>query len=73
MMRRIESLVGDPSQEQRVKRDVLRPHALIREDVPAEVSKLEQADGKDILIGGSSTLAKTLIDHGLIDEIRASD
>jgi dihydrofolate reductase len=43
---------------------------IIRENVPAEVAKLKQESGKDILIGGSGALAKTLIAHDLIDEIR---
>jgi dihydrofolate reductase len=43
---------------------------VIRKNVPGEVSKLKQQAGDDILIGGSGTLAKTLIEHDLIDEIR---
>jgi dihydrofolate reductase len=43
---------------------------IIRNNVPEEVSKLKQKSGKDILIGGSGALAKTLIQHNLIDEIR---
>jgi dihydrofolate reductase len=43
---------------------------IIRDNVPEEVSKLKQESGKDILIGGSGALAKTLIQHNLIDEIR---
>jgi dihydrofolate reductase len=43
---------------------------VIRENVPGEVSKLKHQAGDDILIGGSGTLAKTLMQHDLIDEIR---
>ena len=43
---------------------------IIRQNVPEEVSKLKQESGKNILIGGSGALAKSLIEHGLIDEIR---
>jgi dihydrofolate reductase len=43
---------------------------IIREHVPEEVSRLKQQAGKDILIGGSGALAKTLMQHDLIDEIR---
>ena len=43
---------------------------VIRENVPEEVAKLKKESGKDILIGGSGALAKTLIEHDLIDEIR---
>jgi dihydrofolate reductase len=44
--------------------------AIIRENVPDEVAKLKQGSGNDILIGGSGALAKTLVQHKLIDEIR---
>jgi len=42
---------------------------IIRDNVPEQVAEL-QPPGADILIGGSATLAKTLIEHDLIDEIR---
>ncbi len=43
---------------------------LIKDHVVEEVSKLKQQSGKDIAIFGSSNLAVTLADHGLIDEYR---
>jgi dihydrofolate reductase len=43
---------------------------IIRENVPEEVSKLKQEPGENILIGGSAALAKSLMRHILIDEIR---
>jgi dihydrofolate reductase len=43
---------------------------IIRDNVPEQVAELKQQPGADILIGGSATLAKTLIEHDLIDEIR---
>ena len=43
---------------------------IIRDNVPREVAKLKQESGGDILIGGSGALAKTLLEHDLIDEIR---
>ena len=39
-------------------------------DVPAEVSKLRQELGGEILIYGSIRLARALLGHGLIDELR---
>lgn len=43
---------------------------LVRDDIVEEVSKLKELPGKDIAIFGSSDLAVTFIDLGLIDEFR---
>ena len=43
---------------------------IIRENVPEEVASLKEEPGQNILIGGSAALAKSLIEHNLIDEIR---
>jgi dihydrofolate reductase len=43
---------------------------LVKENVTEEVLKLKQQPGKDIAIFGSSDLAVTLAEHGLIDEYR---
>lgn len=43
---------------------------IIRENVSEEVAKLKQESGKNILIGGSAALAKSLMRRNLIDEIR---
>lgn len=43
---------------------------LIRGDVAKEVSRLKRQPGKEILIFGSADLARTLMEHGLIDEYR---
>jgi dihydrofolate reductase len=41
---------------------------LIKENVAEEVSTLKQQPGQDILVAGSATLVKTLVEHDLIDE-----
>jgi len=43
---------------------------LINENIAIEISKLKQQDGKDLIIFGSANLAGSLIQNGLIDEIR---
>ena len=43
---------------------------LVRDNIVEEVTKLKEQPGKDIAIFGSSDLAVTFIDLGLIDEFR---
>ncbi len=42
----------------------------ILRDVAKDVAALKKADGGDILVYGSATLAKALLHHDLIDELR---
>ncbi|HEX6912725.1 MAG TPA: dihydrofolate reductase family protein [Longimicrobium sp.] len=39
-------------------------------DVPGEVAKLKAGDGVEIQVHGSADLIQTLLEHGLIDEMR---
>ena len=41
---------------------------VLRDEVAEQVAKLREQPGKDILVVGSSQLAQTLADHGLVDE-----
>jgi dihydrofolate reductase len=43
---------------------------VITGDLVEEVTKLKQQPGKDILVGGSATLAQALVRHNLVDELR---
>ena len=43
---------------------------LIKGDIPEEVSRLKQQEGKGILVFGSAQLVRTLMRHGLVDELR---
>ncbi len=44
--------------------------AVIKSDVAEEVAKLKEQPGRDILVVGSSGLAQTLMQQGLVDEYR---
>ena len=39
-------------------------------DVPEQVAKLKQEAEGDILVAGSATLVRTLLEHDLVDELR---
>ena len=43
---------------------------LLGDDVAGAVSKLKQQPGKDISISGSATLVRSLLNDGLLDELR---
>jgi dihydrofolate reductase len=43
---------------------------VIRGDVVAEVAKLKAQDGNDLVIYGHGQFAHTLLEHGLLDELR---
>ena len=43
---------------------------LIEGDVAAEVAKLKKQVPGDILVAGSATLVRALVDHDLVDELR---
>jgi dihydrofolate reductase len=43
---------------------------LIEGDVAAEVAKLKEGDGGPILVAGSATLVRSLIEDDLVDELR---
>ena len=42
----------------------------ILRDVAKDVAALKNSDGGDILVYGSATLVKALLQHGLVDELR---
>jgi dihydrofolate reductase len=46
------------------------PTTLISHDVVAELSKLKQQPGNDIVVGASPTLVQFLLHAGLLDELR---
>jgi len=42
---------------------------IIKGNIPEEVDKLKQQEGKDTLVFGSADLLNTLVRHGLVDEL----
>jgi dihydrofolate reductase len=44
--------------------------SLINGDVAEEISRLKQQPGKDITISGSGALVRSLLDYGLLDELK---
>src|SRR4029077_10415941 len=45
---------------------------IVRGDVLAEVTRIKEQDGRDLALFGHGRLARTLLDSGLIDELRLS-
>jgi len=43
---------------------------VIRGDIAAEIARLKEQPGGDILVEGSSKLVSALMEHGLVDELR---
>ncbi len=43
---------------------------LIKGDIVAEITKLKQQDGSDLVVHGSATLVQTLMQHDLVDSYR---
>lgn len=43
---------------------------LINDNIVAEITKLKQQDGQDIVVHGSATLVHTLMQHDLVDRYR---
>jgi dihydrofolate reductase len=43
---------------------------LIKENVAEEIQKLKNQPGRDIVISGSAALVRSLLDYGLLDELK---
>ncbi len=47
-----------------------RNATLVRTDAESAIARLKEADGGDIVVNGSITLARSLLRSGLVDELR---
>jgi dihydrofolate reductase len=45
---------------------------IVRGDVVAQVTRIKEQDGRDLALFGHGRLARTLLENGLIDELRLS-
>jgi len=53
-----------------LERAVWNNSTIIRGDVAAEVAKLKQQDGQGLVMYGHGPLGQTLLEHGLLDQLR---
>jgi dihydrofolate reductase len=57
----VSTTIGEPSWNN---------STVIAGDVASEVARLKEGAGGDILVAGSGTLVRTLLEHDLVDELR---
>ena len=69
-MNTIEKIVFSHSLENVEDEENWKNVRLIKQDVAAEIARLKEKDGKDIAVLGSNNLCLTLLELGLLDEIR---
>ena len=43
---------------------------IINNNIPAEIKKVKEQEGHDILVAGSAALVQMLMEHNLVDELR---
>lgn len=53
-----------------LKKDIWANASFVGGDLAGEIARLKGADGPDLVVHGSITLARFLITHGLVDELR---
>lgn len=70
MMNTTEKIVFSKTLDEIHETDVWKNIRLVKENIEEEVKKLKNNSGKDISVLGSSNLCVTLLELGLLDEIR---
>ncbi|MGI0058647.1 MAG: dihydrofolate reductase family protein, partial [Nitrosotalea sp.] len=70
LMNGTPKIVFSRSLEQVVETDIWKHVRLVKENVQQEIEALKQQDGKNIVVLGSNNFCVTLLELGLLDELR---
>lgn len=70
LMNNTRKVVVSHTLEKVIETDTWKNVTLVKEHVPAEVARLKEQDGKSIAVLGSNNLCVTLLELGLLDELR---
>lgn len=70
LMNNTEKIVFSKTLESVHETDVWKHVRLVKENVKEEIERLKNTTGKDIAVLGSSNLCVTLLELGILDEIR---
>lgn len=70
LMNETPKVVISHSLEKVVETDIWKNVKLVKEHVAAEIARLKEQEGKDIAVLGSNNLCLTLLELGLLDELR---
>lgn len=69
-MNNMQKVAVSHSLENVVETDYWKNARLVKENVAGELAKLKEQEGKPIIVMGSNNLCVTLLELGLLDEIR---
>jgi dihydrofolate reductase len=70
IMNKMPKVVVSRTLEKAVETDIWRNVTLIKDNVKEEITKLKNKKGGNIILLGSSNLCVTLLEEGLLDELR---
>jgi dihydrofolate reductase len=70
LMNNTQKVVVSHTLEKVVETDIWKNVTLLKEHIAAEVAKLKEQAGKSIAVLGSNNLCVTLLELGLLDELR---
>lgn len=70
LMNETKKVVVSHTLENVVETDIWKNVRLVKENIAEEIKKLKEQPGRDIAVLGSNTLCVTLLEEGLLDEVR---